>query len=130
LIKAGLIYEIHDAAVLVAAGVSVCRLPFPPEVIIVAVRWYLRFSLSYRDVEELLIERGVEVDHVTVFRWVQRLSTCSAQFARIVVSISRAARPRHRWPSRHAPSDGRSTGGQPFLSSWASITMMPLGPRT
>jgi transposase-like protein len=39
---------------------------FPPEVIVVAVRWYLRFNLSYRDVEELLVERGVEVDHVTV----------------------------------------------------------------
>jgi hypothetical protein len=37
---------------------------FPPEVIILAVRWYLRFGLSYRDVEELLAERGVEVDHV------------------------------------------------------------------
>ena len=39
---------------------------FPPEVIAVAVRWYLRYGLSYRDVEELLAERGVEVDHVTV----------------------------------------------------------------
>ena len=37
----------------------------------VAVRWYLRLNLSYRDVEELLVERGVEVDQVTVFRWVQ-----------------------------------------------------------
>ena len=41
---------------------------FPPEVIVVAVRWYLRYGLSYRDVEELLAERGVEVDHVTVYR--------------------------------------------------------------
>jgi IS6 family transposase len=41
---------------------------FPPEVIVVAVRWYLRFGLSYRDVEELLTERSVEVDHVTVYR--------------------------------------------------------------
>ena len=39
---------------------------FPPEVIALAVRWYLRFGLSYRDVEELLAERGVKVDHVTV----------------------------------------------------------------
>ncbi len=37
-----------------------------------AVRWYLRYGLSYRDVEELLAERGVDVDHVTVYRWVQR----------------------------------------------------------
>jgi IS6 family transposase len=36
----------------------------------VAVRWYLRYGPSYRDVEELLGERSVEVDHVTVYRWV------------------------------------------------------------
>ena len=36
------------------------------------VRWYLRYALSYRDVEELIQERGVSVDHTTVFRWVQR----------------------------------------------------------
>src|SRR3954454_15813382 len=45
---------------------------FEPEVILLAVGWYLRFSLSYRDVEELLAERGVAVDHVTLWRWVQR----------------------------------------------------------
>ena len=45
---------------------------FPSEVIVVAVRWYLRYNLSYRDIEELLVERGIEVDHVTVYRWVQR----------------------------------------------------------
>lgn len=39
---------------------------FPPEVILLAVRWYLRSGLSYRDLEELLAERGVEVDHVTL----------------------------------------------------------------
>jgi len=38
------------------------------------VRWYLRYGLSYRDVEELLAERGIEVDHVTVYRWVQRFA--------------------------------------------------------
>jgi transposase, IS6 family len=45
---------------------------FEPEVILLAVGWYLRFSLSYRDVEDLLAERGLLVDHVTVWRWVQR----------------------------------------------------------
>jgi transposase, IS6 family len=45
---------------------------FPPDVVVLAVRWYLRFGLSYRDVEELLTERGIEVDHVTVYRWVLR----------------------------------------------------------
>ncbi|MCP3910823.1 MAG: IS6 family transposase, partial [Actinomycetia bacterium] len=47
---------------------------FPPEVILLAVRWFLRFGLSYRGVEELLAERGIDVDHVTVYRWVQRFT--------------------------------------------------------
>jgi hypothetical protein len=55
---------------------SVCGLfkwrQFEPEMILVAVGWYLRFSLSYRDIEELLNERGLRADHVTVWRWVQR----------------------------------------------------------
>ena len=55
---------------------------FPPDVIVPAVRWYLRFALSYRDVEELLAERGVEVDHVTVYRWVQRFTPLLAEAAR------------------------------------------------
>jgi IS6 family transposase len=63
---------------------------FPPEVITLAVRWYLRFGLSYRDVEELLAERGIEVDHVTVYRWVQR----------IVPEFAEAAAPR-----RHVVGD-------------------------
>jgi transposase-like protein len=54
---------------------------FPPDVIVVAVRWYLRFGLSYRDVEELLTERGVEVDHVTIYRWVQRFTLLLADAA-------------------------------------------------
>src|ERR687893_710353 len=44
---------------------------FTAEVILCAVRWYLRYALSYRDVEELMRERGLAVDHTTVFRWVQ-----------------------------------------------------------
>ncbi|MGH2659169.1 MAG: IS6 family transposase [Actinomycetota bacterium] len=55
---------------------------FPPEVITLAVRWYLRFGLSYRDVEELLAERGTQVDHVTIYRWVQRFSPEFAEAAR------------------------------------------------
>ena len=58
---------------------------FPPDVIVVAVRWYLRHGLSYRDIEELVAERGIEVDHVTVFRWVQRftpLLTDATRFTR------------------------------------------------
>jgi hypothetical protein len=49
---------------------------------VLALRWYLRFGLSYRDVEELLAERGVQVDHVTVYRWVQRFTPLLAEAAR------------------------------------------------
>jgi Pyridine nucleotide-disulphide oxidoreductase/DDE domain len=55
---------------------------FPPEVIMLAVRWYLRYGLSYRDVEELLAERGIQVDHVTIYRWVQRFTPLLAEAAR------------------------------------------------
>ena len=58
---------------------------FPREVISLAVRWNLRYSLSYRDVEELLAERGIDVDHVTVYRWVQ---TFTVEF----IDASRPAR--------------------------------------
>ncbi|MCP3938366.1 MAG: IS6 family transposase [Actinomycetia bacterium] len=63
---------------------------FPPEVILLAVRWYLRRGLSYRDVEELLTERGIDVDHVTIYRWVQR-------FTPLLIDAAR--------PCRHAVGD-------------------------
>ena len=63
---------------------------FPPEVITMAVRWYLRFGLSYRDLEELLAERGITVDHVTIHRWVLRFAPLFAETAR---------------PRRHAVGD-------------------------
>src|SRR6266516_3817752 len=63
---------------------------FPSDVIVLAVRWYLSFALSYRDVEELLAERGIEVDHVTIYRWVQRFTPLLAEAAR---------------PCRHAVGD-------------------------
>ncbi|MBZ5637093.1 MAG: IS6 family transposase [Acidobacteriia bacterium] len=43
-----------------------------PVLVLSAVRWYLRYSLLLRDVEELLDERGLQADHTTVWRWVQR----------------------------------------------------------
>jgi transposase, IS6 family len=44
---------------------------FEDVIIILCVRWYLRYSLSYRDLEEMMVERGLLVDHVTIWRWVQ-----------------------------------------------------------
>ena len=55
-----------------------------------AVRWYLRYGLSCRDVEELLAERGITVDHVTVYRWVQRFTPEFIEAAQLC---------------RHAPGD-------------------------
>ncbi len=63
---------------------------FPREVISIAVRWYLRYGLSYRDVEELLAERGITVDHVTIYRWVRRFTPEFVEAAR---------------PGRHTPGD-------------------------
>jgi IS6 family transposase len=45
---------------------------YAPDVILLCVRWYCRYQLSHRDVEEMTKERGLEVDHSTVFRWVQK----------------------------------------------------------
>jgi IS6 family transposase len=44
---------------------------FQADIILLCVRWYLRYSLSYRDLEEIMLERGLHVDHTTIYRWVQ-----------------------------------------------------------
>jgi IS6 family transposase len=59
-------------------------------VVLLAVRWQLRYGLSYRDVEELLTERGIDVDHVTIYQWAQRLTP-------LVIDAAR--------PSRHSAGD-------------------------
>jgi IS6 family transposase len=45
---------------------------FQAEIILLCVRWYLRYALSYRDLEEMMLERGLLIDHTTIFRWVQQ----------------------------------------------------------
>src|SRR3954451_23816187 len=44
---------------------------YQAEIILLCLRWYLRYSLSYRDLEEMMAERGLSVDHTTIYRWVQ-----------------------------------------------------------
>ena len=80
----------HRPAAVAAPRSSFAGFRFPPEVIMLAVRWYLRYGLSYRDVEDLLAERGIVVDHVTIYRWVQRFTP----------ELIDAAR-----PSRHVAGD-------------------------
>ncbi|HET9255328.1 MAG TPA: IS6 family transposase, partial [Pseudonocardiaceae bacterium] len=63
---------------------------FHPDVITLAVRWCLRYGLSCRNVEELLAERGITVDHVTVYRWVR-------WFTPLLIDVAQ--------PCRHVPGD-------------------------
>src|SRR5258708_14748790 len=70
-----------------------------PGPISVAVRWYLRYGLSYRDAGELLAGRGITVDHVTGCRWVQRFTPVLIEAARF---------------GRHAPG-ARWFAGETYL---------------
>src|ERR671917_2386532 len=73
--------------------ISYARHQFPPEVIQHAVVWlYLRFTLSYRDVEDLLAERGLEVSYETVRRWVLKFGPAIARRLR-----QGRARPTEHW---------------------------------
>jgi transposase, IS6 family len=63
---------------------------FEDQIIILCVRWYLRYSLSYRDLQELMAERCLSVDHTTVWRWVQRYAPVLNQ------RIRRERRPTNR----------------------------------
>ena len=62
---------------------------FPKDLILQTIRWYLRYSLSYRDIEEILEERGVEIDHTTPYRWVQEYAmmySCRESLVRFTTS--------------------------------------------
>src|SRR3712207_9104673 len=72
---------------------------FTAEVILWAVRWYLMFPISYRDLELMLRDRGVEVAHTTVFRWIQAYAP----------EIEKRVRPHLR------PSNGSWRGGESYV---------------
>ncbi len=65
---------------------------FPPEVIQHAVWLYLRFTLSHRDVEDLMVERGLDISHETVRRWVLKFGPAIARRLR-----QRQPKPSPRW---------------------------------
>src|SRR5689334_1607642 len=69
-----------------------CRHRFPPEIIQHAIWLYLRFTLSYRDVEELLADRGLDISYETVRRWVLKFGPAIARRLR-----RRRPRPSDRW---------------------------------
>jgi|SRR5690348_3897840 putative transposase len=74
------------------APLCYCLHRFPPEVIQHAIWLYLRFTLSYRDVEELLAERGLEISYETIRRWVLKFGPAIARRLR-----QRRPRPSDRW---------------------------------
>jgi transposase, IS6 family len=51
-----------------------CR-HYQDEIILLCVRWYPRYAINYRDLEEMMRERGLSIDHTTIYRWVQRLES-------------------------------------------------------
>src|SRR5260221_6493192 len=104
--------------------ISYARHRFPPVVIRYAVWLYLRFTLSYRDVEDLLAERGLEVTNETIRRWVLK-------FGPAVARNLRRGRPHHtvscismRWSSRSQAGactcGGQSTAKAKCSTSWSS----------
>jgi transposase-like protein len=86
---------------------SYARHQFPPEVIRHAVWLCLRFTLSYRDVEELLAERGIQTTYETIRRWV-------LTFGPVIARRLRSSRPKPhgRW---HLDAAGRCTCGEPSM---------------
>src|ERR1700745_3547498 len=84
--------------------ISYARHRFPPDVIRHAVWLYLRFTLSYRDVEDLLAERGLIVSNEAIRRWVLK-------FGPVIAQNLKAIRPNTRW-SR----EGKCTCGVPLMA--------------
>src|ERR1700745_3489878 len=87
---------------------SVCGLfkwrRFEPEAILLAVGWYLRFSLSYRDVEELLADRGLHADHVSIWR---RMQSYAPEMERRLRSKLKATNDSWRVDETYIPSQGQ-----------------------
>src|SRR5262245_15368081 len=97
---------------------------FPPDIIQRAVWLYFRFTLSFRDVEDLLAERGIEVSYETIRQWTTRFGPAIAQDLR-----SRRPRPHGQWHwmrcSSQLPESGCIYGGllmrkARFLTAWSS----------
>ena len=96
-----------------------------PVLILCAVRWYSRYSLSLRDVEELLQERGLQADHTTVWRWVQRYAPELEQRLGPLTNLGACMRPTFECWAAGANCIGRSSGddvlGQVVSSGSSSI---------
>ena len=81
---------------------------FPKDIILNAVFFYLRYNVSYRDLEEIMAERGVTVDHATLNRWVERYAGLVAEDAR-----------RRKQPT--TDPDGRTRPTSASVESWVYL---------
>jgi hypothetical protein len=91
---------------------------YESEIILLCVRWYLRYALSYRDLEEMMNERGLSVDHTTIYRWVQRYAPELEKRSRPHL---RPTNDSYRVDETPAVDRSRESGKAPFadkLDSW------------
>jgi hypothetical protein len=102
------------------AQLSYRRHRFPPEIIQHAIWLYLRFTLSYRDVEELLAERGLDISYETVRRWVLKFGPAIARRLR-----QRRPRPSNRGPRRTANFFGPAVSAATRAASTPIMAMNP-----
>lgn len=84
-----------------AIGKVLKRLHYPLDVILLCVRWYVAYSLSLRNLEEMMAERGIEVDYSSVHRWVIKLVPLFEKaFRRIKRPAGKGAGQRERTAAR------------------------------
>jgi len=77
---------------------------FEREIIMLNVRWYLTYKLSYRDLEEMAAERGLEVDHTTIYRWVIKFTP---ELEKAVSLLKRHAAKSWRWDETYIKIRGQ-----------------------
>lgn len=83
---------------------------FEGEIVLWAVRWYCRYGVSYRDPEQMMAERGVRVDHTTIYRWVQRYAPEMEQRLRWQWRRPKAAAGGPTKPTSKSSVGGRTPG--------------------
>ena len=102
---------------------------FPPEIIQHAIWLYLRFTLSYRDVEELLAERGLDISYETVRRWVLKFGPAIARRLRVALGRAIAGIWTRWWCA--SPASGRISGAPSMTRArsstcWSSADATPV----
>src|SRR3954466_717216 len=85
---------------------------FADEIIVLCVRWYLRYSLSYRDLTEIMCERNLSIDPSTIWRWVQRYAP------ELNEEIGRRRRPTTGCCGRTRPIYASLGAGPIYIGPW------------